>query len=327
MIERKPDLDAVAIASLLLCCMLWGVNHVATKLALAEIPPLWQASGRSIIAALLVVFWARMRGIPLLDRDGTLAGGLVAGTLFAVEFACIFVGLQFTAASRMVVFIYLAPFVVALGMPFIAAAERLTPLQLGGLVAAFAGVASAFAEGFTAPAVGEHQWVGDALGVGAAFLWGATTLTIRATPLSGARAEKTLLYQLVVSGLVLGMAAPLVGESFPVRLTSASLVPLAFQTVIVTFASYLLWFWLIRHYPATRLSSFTLLTPIAGLVAGAVFLQEPITSRLLVALAAVVGGIAIVNRPSGANTAPPGDRKSTRLNSSHHQVSRMPSSA
>lgn len=297
MTERKSHLDAVAVSSLLLCCVLWGVNHVATKLALAEIPPLLQASARSLVAALLVTLWARARGIPLLDRDGTLAGGLLAGTLFAFEFACIFVGLQFTAASRMVVFIYLAPFVVALGMPFIASAERLSVLQLGGLVAAFAGVASAFAEGFTAPAVGEHQWMGDAFGVAAAVLWGATTLTIRATRLSGANAEKTLLYQLVLSGVMLGIGSAVFGEAWPAKLTSASLLPLGFQTVVVTFASYLLWFWLMRHYPATQLASFTLLTPIAGLVAGVVWLHEPITVRLVVALAAVAVGIAIVNRP------------------------------
>jgi len=302
MIERKTELDAVAVASLLVCCLLWGVNHVATKLALAEIPPLLQASSRSLAAGLLVVAWARARGIPLFDSDGTLPAGLLAGALFAMEFACIFVGLQFTGASRMVVFIYLAPFVVALGMPFLLGVERLSPMQLVGLVAAFAGVASAFAEGFTAPAIGEHQWLGDGLGVGAAILWGATTLTIRASRLSGAVAEKTLLYQLAASGVVLGIASAFL-ESWPTHLTSTSLLPLAFQIVIVTFASYLLWFWLIRHYPATQLSSFTLLTPIAGLVAGVVFLHEPITPRLVVALAAVAAGIAIVNRPNRQGAA------------------------
>ena len=302
MSDRKTELDAVAVASLLLCCVLWGLNHVATKLALAEIPPLLQASSRSFFAAILVLVWARVRGISVFDRDGTWAGGLLAGTLFAAEFACIFVGLQFTGASRMVVFIYLSPFVVALGMPALLGVEKLSAAQLGGLFAAFAGVASAFAEGFTAPAIGEHQWVGDGLGLAAAILWGATTLTIRASRLSVAVAEKTLLYQLAVSAVLLGIASPFF-EAWPARITSASLLPLAFQTVIVTFASYLLWFWLIRHYPATQLSSFTLLTPIAGLLAGALLLHEPVTPRLVAALAAVAAGIAVVNRPKRQRAA------------------------
>ena len=296
MSERKSHLDLVAVSSLLLCCGLWGLNQVAAKVTLTEIPPLMQASARSTGAALLVTLWARARRIPLLGRDGTLAGGLLAGALFAAEFACIFVGLQFTTASRMIVFIYLAPFVVAVGMPFIAHTERLSALQLAGLVAAFAGVAWAFAEGFHAPAAGEHQWIGDALGVAAATLWGATTLAIRATRLSTANAEKTLLYQLAVSGVLLGLGSVLAHEPWPARLTSASLVPFSFQTVIISFASYLLWFWLMRHYPATPLASFTLLTPIAGLLAGVLLLNEPVTHRLGIAAAGVAVGIAVVNQ-------------------------------
>jgi drug/metabolite transporter (DMT)-like permease len=66
--------------------------------------------------------------------------------------------------------------------------------------------------------------------------------------------------------------------------------------VVITFASYLVWFWLVRHYPATRISAFTLLTPIFGLLAGVLLLGEPLTMRLVVALAAVCAGIALVNR-------------------------------
>ncbi|MES2957935.1 MAG: DMT family transporter [Pseudomonadota bacterium] len=295
--HRRPRLDGVAVASLLLCCILWGLNQVAAKVALAEIAPLTQAAARSLGAALLVLAWARWRGIKLTARDGTLRGGLLAGVLFAVEFACIFVGLQFTSASRMAVFIYLSPFVVALGMPFIARGERLMPIQWVGLVAAFAGVAWAFAEGFApSGAAGPRQWLGDALGVAAALFWGATTLVIRATALANAPAEKTLLYQLLISGLLLALGAWSAGEVWPAQLGALSLSSLAFQTVIVSFASYLLWFWLVRHYPATRLASFTLLTPVAGLAAGVALLGEPLTIRLGIAVAAVVLGITLVSR-------------------------------
>ncbi|MEO8310824.1 MAG: DMT family transporter [Caldimonas sp.] len=296
MSERKSHLDTVAIAALVLCCFLWGLNQVAAKAALPEIPALWQAALRSSGAAVLVWIWARWRGIALFARDGTLAGGLLAGALFAAEFFCIFIGLQFTTASRMVVFIYIAPFFVALGMPLIAPAERLGPLQSAGLVLAFAGVAWAFAEGFSRPAAGPMQWLGDGLGVLAGALWGATTLAIRATALGQASAEKTLLYQLAISGLLLLVAAAFGAAPLPHRLSALAWSSLAFQTVIVSFASYLMWFWLIRHYPATRLSSFTMLTPVFGLVLGAVLLAEPVTARLLIALATVAGGIFLVNR-------------------------------
>jgi drug/metabolite transporter (DMT)-like permease len=294
--ERKARLDTLAIVSLVGCCFLWGLNQVAAKVAIAEVPPLAQAAIRSLGGAALVFVWAWSRGIRLFARDGSLPGGLTAGLLFALEFGCIFLGLQYTTASRMAVFIYISPFVVALGMPFIARSEKLRASQLTGLLLAFAGVAWGFAEGFTKPAAGDRQWLGDALGVAAGVLWGATTLAIRGSRLSAASAEKTLLYQLAISGVALALAAALQGASWAPALSALTWASLFFQVVIVTFASYLLWFWLVRHYPATRLASFTLLTPVFGLLLGALLLGEPITARLLVALAAVAVGIVLVNR-------------------------------
>lgn len=301
MTERRHQLDVRALLCILLCCVLWGINQSAAKAALPEVPPLLQAALRSLGAAGLVLLWSRWRGIALFERDGTLPGGLLAGALFAGEFALIFWGLQYTHASRMIVFIYLSPFVVALGMPLIARSERLRAAQWAGMVAAFGGVALAFSEGFGAPAAGPLQWLGDAMGLLAALLWGATTLAIRATRLSQAPAEKTLFYQLAVSAPLLGLGAWGLGEAWPASWSTLALGSMFFQIVVITFASYLLWFWLIRHYPATRLASFTLLTPLSGLLAGMALLGEPATPRLLAALVAVAAGIWLVNRPA----APP----------------------
>ncbi|MGQ3054692.1 MAG: DMT family transporter [Roseateles sp.] len=292
---RQSHLDPRAVTLLLLCCFLWGINQVAAKAALTEIGPLWQAGLRSVVAGLLVWLWSLWRGIRLFERDGSLGGGLLAGLLFAAEFACIFVGLQYTSASRMVVFIYLSPFVVALGMPWIAHGEKLSGKQWAGLVLAFGAVAFAFAEGFSSPST-PTQWWGDALGVLAAVLWGGTTLAIRATRLSSAPAEKTLLYQLGVSALALCAAAVLAGEALPVQWSPRLIGLFGFQAVIVTFASYLAWFWLIRHYAATKLAVFTLSTPLFGLLAGAVLLGEGISMRLVMALVALAAGIVLVSQ-------------------------------
>jgi len=299
--ERKDHVDGLAVALLLGCCAIWGLGQVAAKLTLSEIPPLMQAAARSLGAALLLVLWSRSRGLALFRADGTGRAGLLAGSLFALEFGCIFVGLQYTSASRMSVFIYFAPFVVALGMPLIARSERLNRVQAAGLLLAFGGVVWAYFEGFVSPSAGPQQWLGDALGLAGALLWGLTTLTLRGTRLGSALPEKALLYQLAVSAAALGLASLVAGEPWPARLTGASLWPLAFQTVVITFASYLVWFWLVRHYPATRISAFTLLTPVFGLLAGVGLLGEPLTLRLGVALVAVCAGIWLVNRvrPAG----------------------------
>lgn len=292
--HRQTHLDPRAITLLLLCCLLWGINQVAAKAALTEISPLWQAGLRSAVAGVLVWLWSVSRGVRLFERDASLWGGLLAGVLFAAEFACIFVGLQYTSASRMVVFIYLSPFVVALGMPWIAHGEKLSGKQWAGLVLAFGAVAFAFAEGFSASSA--TQWWGDALGVAAAVLWGGTTLAIRGTRLAQAPAEKTLLYQLGVSALALCAAAVFAGEPLPLHWSPRLLGLFGFQAVIVSFASYLAWFWLIRHYAATKLAVFTLSTPLFGLAAGALLLGEGISPRLVAALAALAAGIVLVNR-------------------------------
>jgi drug/metabolite transporter (DMT)-like permease len=295
---RAERLDARAVGLVLACCIVWGLSQVAAKSALVEIAPLLQAGLRSLGAALLLAAWVLARGLPIWRRDGTAGAGVLAGLLFAAEFACIFAGLQFTTASRMAVFLYLAPFVVALGMPLIARGERLGPLQWLGLAGAFSGVVLAFSEGLFAPAagLGPRAWIGDALGVAAAVLWGATTLLLRATKLGEALPEKTLLYQLVVSAAALLAASAWAGEAWPRSVSGQGLALMAFQIVVVTFASYLVWFWLIRHYPATRISAFTLLTPVAGLRAGVWLLGEPLTLRLVLALGLVCTGIALVNR-------------------------------
>ena len=297
--DRRSTLDSLAVATLLLCCISWGLGQVATKVALQQIPPLLQAGLRAAIAVVLVALWSRWRGVPLFQRDGSMPAGVLAGVLFAAEFACIFVGLQYTSASRMTVFLYTAPFVVALGMPLIARGERLSGAQWAGLAIAFAGVAFAFAEGFTggAPA-GEQQWVGDALGLAAALLWGGTTLVVRASRLATLSPEKTLAWQLLLCALLLVPAGLALGEPWPTRLDGWPLAAFAFQSVMVTFLTFLLWFWLVRHYPATKVASFTLLTPLMGTLFGVLLLGEPLTVRLAVAAAAVALGIWMVNRPS-----------------------------
>jgi drug/metabolite transporter (DMT)-like permease len=309
---RKTQLDALALTVILACCATWGVAQVAAKVTLTEVPPLLQSGVRSLGAALLLLAWSRARGLQLgrpadapPGRSPTRGPGLLAGLLFALEFGCIFVGLQYTTASRMVVFLYLAPFVVALGMPLIARNERLSAGQAAGLVLAFSGVVWAFAEGFTRPAAGPLQWLGDALGIAGALLWGLTTLLVRGTRLSSALPEKTLMYQLLVSGVALTAASVVSSEVWPRALSLQVSLLMLFQIAVVTFGSYLAWFWLVRHYPATRVSAFTLLTPLFGLLAGVLLLGDPLTLRLLVALAAVCAGIALVNlatRPAPART-------------------------
>lgn len=287
-------IDARAAAILVLCCALWGLNQVAIKAALPEVGSLVQLSLRSVVALALLLGWMRWRGIPWDWRDGSLAPGLLAGALFAVEFGCIFIGLQYTTAARSVVFINTSPFVVALALAWLVPAERLRPVQMAGLAIAFVGVAYAFAE--PAPQRGAWPWLGDALILAAALLWGLTTVTIRFSVLRGAAPEKTLAYQLLVAALLSPVAAWATGEPWPAAWSVLALGSLFYQAVIVTFASYLLWFWLLTRYPATKVQAFVFLTPVFGAAFATGLLGEPLGADLLVGLVAVALGLGLLNR-------------------------------
>ena len=295
MVDRKEHLDPLAISLLLACCLFWGLQQILIKTTVGEVPPLWQAALRFAGATVLLGIWCAWRGVRLFDRDGTLPAGLLAGALFAGEFTCIYLGLRDTAASRLTVFLYTSPFVVALLLPRFVPAERLRPTQWVGLVIAFAAVALAFSEGFTGHSTA-RQLRGDALALAAGTLWGLTTLVIRSTKMATASAEKTLFYQVAVTAVVAPLLSLALGESWSLHYSGYAWMSIALQTAIGAFASYLAWMWMLRHYPATQLSSFTFLTPLFALLFGIVLLHERLTSDLLVALAAVATGIVLVSR-------------------------------
>lgn len=288
-------LNLTAMAVLVALCASWGLQQVAVKVAIPGVSPVAQSGIRSIGATILIWLWMSVRGVPIMERDGTLWWGIAAGLLFSAEFLLVYWGLDYTNASRAVIFLYLSPFVVAVGVHMLVPGERLSLLQVVGLIAAFTGVVVAFGESFTFP--GRDVLIGDAMLVGAAVFWGATTVLIKATPLATIRPSKTLFYQLGVSAVVLPVGSLALGEKGITDVTPLIAASLVYQTVWVASTTFLIWFWLVRHYPASRLTSFTFLTPLFGVVAGGVLLREPMTPMLLVALVLVGSGIYMVNRP------------------------------
>ena len=275
--------------------MSWGFNNVAIKLAIHDIPPLIQSSARSVIAAILVGAWTQARGIPLFKRDGTLRAGILAGVLFALEFLLIYRGLVWTTATRGVLFLYLAPFFVVIGSRWLIPGDHFHVSQWLGLLLSFVGIVIAF--GLPTPAVDSRQVLGDLMLVGGAAAWAATTLTIKASALNRISAEKTLLYQLVVSAPLLGLGAIVFGERITGMPSAVALGAFAYQTIYVVSITFTIWFVLVVRYSAARLSVFTFLAPLFGVAAGHLVLGEPLTPAFAVAVALVAAGLLLVNRP------------------------------
>jgi drug/metabolite transporter (DMT)-like permease len=281
---------------LLVLCVSWGLQQVAIKVANRGISPLFQAGIRSVGATAFVWIWMAVRRETMMERDGTLWWGIAAGLLFSAEFILIYWGLDYTHASRAVIFLYMSPFVVALGAQLFIPGEHLRTIQVVGLCCAFLGIVVAFRESLSYPT--HRMLMGDGMLAVAAVLWGATTVLIKASPLARIKPGKTLLYQLAVSAVVLPLGSLVKNEPGIVMMTPLIAASLVYQTVWVAFITYLAWFWLIRHYPPSRLASFTFLTPLFGVIAGGVLLNEPITGSLVLALVLVGMGIFLVNRPN-----------------------------
>jgi drug/metabolite transporter (DMT)-like permease len=288
-------LDALAIAITVGLCVSWGFNNVAIKLAIHDIPPLIQSATRSAIAVLLVGAWCRARGQPLFKHDGTLVAGVFAGVLFALEFLLIYRGLVWTTVTRGTLFLYLAPFFVVIGSRWLIRGDHFHLSQWLGLLLSFLGIVIAF--GVPGPAGDARQILGDLMLVGAAAAWAATTLVIKASALSRISAEKTLLYQLVVSVPLLAIGAAIFGEHIDAMPSRLALGSLTYQTLWVVSITFPVWFALIVRYSAARLSVFTFLAPLCGVAAGHLVLHEPLTPAFAAAVVLVAAGLIFVNRP------------------------------
>ncbi len=293
--QRRP-VDGAAAATMLLLCAIWGSQQVAIKLAAPDLAPIYQVSLRSGLSALLLVAFTLWRREPLGHR-GTLWPGVAAGALFAGEFLFVAEGLRRTSASHMAVFIYTAPVFTALGLHLTLPSERLRAHQWAGIGLPSAGIAVAFG-GDAGPGAGGltgAALLGDLLGICAGAAWGATTVVIRTTALSEAPAALALLYQLLGAFLVLLPVALLGDQAARLAFTPAAVASLAFQGVVVSFASYLAWFWMLRRYLATGLSVFSFMTPIFGVTFGVLILGEPLTAPFVAGAALVLAGIVTVS--------------------------------
>ena len=293
---RKP-LDGFVMATMALLCAIWGAQQVAIKLSANDVAPIMQVALRSGMSAALVCLLLWGRGERPWLRDGTLRPGLLAGALFAAEFLFVAEGLKRTSASHMAVLLYTSPVFTAIGLQWAIRAERLRRVQWLGIALAFTGIAVAFAGGWLRAGVSLQMLRGDALGVLAGAAWGATTVVVRASRLSEAAPARTLLYQLAVGFVLLLAAAVVTGQAAAVSMTRVAWASLLFQGVVVSFASYLAWFWLLRRYLASQVSVFSFMTPLFGVTFGVVVLHEPVDGFFAAGAVLVLLGITVVSRP------------------------------
>jgi len=292
-LDRRGSIDIAAAVMMVGLTFSWGLNYVAAKISYAGYDPVFLSIARSAIGGLCVFAWCRWRGIKLFAHDGTLLAGIAVGVLFGIEFLCLYVGLEHTTVARNTLLVNTMPFWMLVGAHLLLG-EPISLRKFVGLLLAFAGLVAVFSDKLGGSAQG--SLFGDALSLGAGFFWAASNIVIKRSRLTEVNAEKLLLYQLAGAAIVGVLVMPLAGP--PIRaVATLPTLALLFQSFYIVAFTYVLWFWLLRRYPASGLSSFAFLSPVFGVLCGAVLGEAP-TTRIFLALALIAAGLIIVNRPA-----------------------------
>ncbi len=291
--NTRTPLDSLAVGLMVFFCLCLGMQQIALKVAAPDIAPVLQLALRSGISAGLVAIYMYLRGERLTFADGNWKLGLVVGVLFTLEYLFLGQALQYTSASHAVVFLYTSPIFAAFILHFLVDSEKMAPLQWLGISLAFLGIVLAF----MGPQRGEivvSSLLGDGLALLAGAAWGLTTVLIRTSRLASVSPKETLLYQLIAAFVLLTLSAAAL-DQLTFNVTPLALASLAFQSVIVSFVAFLIWFWLLRHYPASQVGVLSLMTPLFGVALGGWLLSEPIEPVFLNGALMVIAGIVLVS--------------------------------
>ena len=297
---RQP-LDGTASGLMLVFCVTLGLQQVAMKAVAEAISPLAQAGARSLVAAVLVLAVMRWQKMPL-RVPGQSVPAAMLGVGYALEFVFVALGLNFTYATHMSVFLYTAPVFAAVGLHLFVPGEQLKPRHWAGVAIAFLGMIVALAP--TAD-ISTRVLLGDVLGVCGAIAWAGTTLTLRLTSVADAPPLRLTAFQLIITAFALLALAGGLGDLAAIRMTPLAWTSMAFQTLGIAFAALLLWFWLLRRYLAWQLGVFSFLTPIFGVAFGVVLLHEPITLNFVIGSVAILAGLMLVSVHRRTHTARP----------------------
>lgn len=289
--ERKERLDTLGIVLMLIFASVFAYNQVAIKVTNDGLQPVFAAGMRSLVGLLVLLIWVKWSGAKLGMTRAQWRGAALVGALFTFEFLCLFLALDMTSVSRGSVIFYTMPFWLGLAAHFLLPGERLSGLRLAGFALALGGVALAFSDRGS----GEGSLAGDLLALGAALGWAGIALTVRLSKVSEASAEAQLFAQLVISAAVfLGISpffGPLVRDFQTIHVWT-----FGYQAIITVMVGFLLWFRIMKIYPASDVASFSFLTPVMAVIMGWALLGDEVGYTIIGSLCMVCLGLVLISR-------------------------------
>jgi len=289
--ERKTHIDAFGAAALIAFALHLAFNQVVIKVTAGGFAPVFAAGLRSAGAVVVLLIWMRLRGVALHMPRAAWPAAVLSGALFAFEFMCLFNALDITTVSRASVIFYSMPVWLALIAHLVLPGEPLTRTKIIGLVLAFGGVVLAFSD----RSGGQASWAGDILALVSALCWAGIALCVRITPLADVPPAPQLMAQVLISAPILLVLAPLFGP-LTRGVEPIHIAGLVFQIVAIASLGFLVWFWLMKIYPASSVASFSFLSPVFAVLLGWLLLDEAVAPSIWGALVLVASGVYLINR-------------------------------
>lgn len=294
--DLRLNVNISASLTMLVICLIWGIQQTAIKAIANDMSPALQIGIRSFFGAILVWGLMSFKRLSWKQSKEYALSGMVVGSLYGLEFLFVAEGLRYTSASHMAVFLYTAPIFAAIGLQIFNKNETLSKVQWFGILIAFSGIAVAFISKEEATVNNNMQDIlfGDILALIAGLLWGATTVVVRCSKLGNASAEHTLFFQLAAAGLLL-LSYAAITDQLAFTLTYSLSINLLFQIIFVSFASYLAWFSLLTKYKASQLGVLSFMTPVIGVLAGIIILNETAHTGFIWGSMLILTGVIIVS--------------------------------
>ena len=272
--------------------IIWGSTYLAIRVAVQSVPPFLLAGVRSVVAGSILVGWALARGDARPGRAQVIAGVVTGAMFFLIGHGGLFWAEQRVAsgpAALMIATEHLWLLLAGAALGTVAVAGR----AWAGVAVGLSGVALLTLGG---TARGGVDRLGAAVLLVASLAWSLGTLYY-----TGPRKPKSQAFAagipLVGGGVLLLAASVAAGE--PWRFSLAQVEPRAVVGLLylITFGSvvaFTAYNWLVEREGPGRALSFTYVNPLVAVLLGTLLLDEPLTSRIMVAAAAIVGAVELI---------------------------------
>ena len=281
--------------------VVWGTTWAAIRIGLEGIPPFLGVALRFGVASVVLLGTAAVLRIPLgrsrRERRLWWINGLFS---FVLSYGIVYWAEQWVPSGLAAILFATFPlFVAGLAHPFLPG-ERLTVRSSAGLVVGFAGVAVIFSEDLA-----------DLAGLGA----GVAALVMLASPFVSALGSLAVkrwgkgIHPVSIAAVPMGFCAvvmavvsAVVERDREIVFDAVSVGSVLYLGILGSALTFSLYFWLLEHLPATRMSLVTYASPVVAVLVGTLFLDEPFTWRIGAGTALVISGVAVTVRDRRATT-------------------------